>query len=94
MRERTSWNQANGSTPHRLQVAMKLRNTAAVLPPRSLPKNVQFPRPSSNVPVGSFRGAVVDLQLAVFQKTRQGIPLIQRIAHGRARRTLRQNFRL
>lgn len=33
MRESTSLNQANGSTPHRLQEAMKLRNTAAVLPP-------------------------------------------------------------
>ena len=41
----TSRNQANGSTPQRLQVAMKLINTAAVLPPLSLPKNVQLPRP-------------------------------------------------
>jgi hypothetical protein len=40
MRESTSQNHANVSTPHRLQVAMKLRNTAAVLPPPSLPKNV------------------------------------------------------
>jgi hypothetical protein len=47
MRESTSRNQANGSTPHRLQEAMKLRNTAAVLPPRSLPKKVQLPRPSA-----------------------------------------------
>ena len=44
MRESTSWNHANGSTPHRLQEAMKLRSTAAVLPPLSLPKNVQLPR--------------------------------------------------
>jgi hypothetical protein len=36
MRESTSRNQANGSTPHRLQEAMKLRNTAAVLSPPSL----------------------------------------------------------
>ena len=43
MRASTSWNQANGSTPHRLQVAMKVRSTAAVLPPLSLPKNVQLP---------------------------------------------------
>jgi len=28
--------------PERLQEAMKLRNTAAVLPPPSLPKNVQI----------------------------------------------------
>ena len=47
MRESTSRNQANGSTPHRLQEAMKLRNTAAVLPPPSLPKKVQLPRPSA-----------------------------------------------
>jgi hypothetical protein len=47
MRESTSWNHANGSTPHRLQDAMKLRSTAAVLPPLSLPKKVQFPRPSA-----------------------------------------------
>src|ERR1051326_6617859 len=44
MRESTSRNQVNGSTPQRLQEAMKLRNTAAVLPPPSLPKNVQLPR--------------------------------------------------
>src|SRR5271165_4149819 len=45
MRESTSRNQANGSTLDRLQEAMKLRSTAAVLPPPSLPKNVQLPRP-------------------------------------------------
>ena len=43
-RESTSRNHANGSTPHRLQEAIKLRSTAAVLPPLSLPKKVQFPR--------------------------------------------------
>src|ERR1044071_3826785 len=43
--ERTSRNQANGSTRLRLQEAMKLRSTAAVFPPLSLPKNVQLPRP-------------------------------------------------
>src|SRR5204862_6445687 len=47
MRESTSWNHANGSTPHRLQEAMKLRSTAAVLPPLSPPKKVQYPRPST-----------------------------------------------
>ena len=47
MRESTSRNQANGSTPQRLQDAMKLINTAAVVPPLSLPKNVQFPRPTA-----------------------------------------------
>ena len=44
MRESTSRNQANGSTPHRLQEAMKLRKTAAVVPPPSLPRKVQLPR--------------------------------------------------
>jgi hypothetical protein len=42
--------------------------------------------------IAPFRGAVVDLQLAVFQKTRQRFPLIQRIAHCRAGRTLGQNL--
>ena len=46
MRESTSRNQANGSTAHRLQDATKLRSTAAVLPPLSLPKNVELPRPA------------------------------------------------
>ena len=44
MRESTSLNQANGSTPARWQDATKLRNTAAVLPPWSLPKKVQLRR--------------------------------------------------
>jgi hypothetical protein len=35
------WNQANGSTPHRLQDATKLRSTAAVLPPLSLPNRIK-----------------------------------------------------
>ncbi len=47
MREITSRNRENGSTPHRLKEATKLRSTAAVLPPLSLPKNVQLPRPHS-----------------------------------------------
>src|SRR5689334_18119629 len=47
-----------------------------------------------DVAVGSFRGAVVDLQLAVLEKSRQGLPLVKRIAHCGARRTLRQHFRL
>jgi hypothetical protein len=45
MRESTSRNQANGSTPFRLHMAMKLSSTAAVLPPLSLPKNIQLPPP-------------------------------------------------
>src|SRR5436305_3608823 len=92
MRESTSRNQANGSTPQRLQEAMKLRSTAAVLPPPSLPKNVQLPRPSAISRLAPFRGAVVDLQLAILQKLRQRLPLIQRIGDCGPRRTLRQHF--
>ena len=44
MRESTSLNQAKGSTPARWQDAVKLRRMAAVVPPRSLPKNIQFLR--------------------------------------------------
>ena len=47
IRESTSWNQANGSTFTSSQEATKLRSTAAVLPPRSLPKNVQLLRPTA-----------------------------------------------
>src|ERR1700680_974898 len=47
-----------------------------------------------DVPVGPFGSTVVDLQLAVVQEARQRFPLVQCIAHRRARWTLRQNFRL
>jgi len=47
MRESTSWNQTKGSTFTSSQEATKLRNTAAVRPPRSLPKKVQLPRPTA-----------------------------------------------
>jgi hypothetical protein len=47
MRESTSLNQVNGSTPARWQEATKLRNTAAVLPPWSLPKKIQLRRPTA-----------------------------------------------
>src|SRR5262252_8117890 len=47
MRERTSWSQRNGSSPTRWQVATKLRSTAAVLPPWSLPKKTQLFRPTA-----------------------------------------------
>src|SRR5215475_12446334 len=40
--ERTSLNQVKGSIPIRWQDATKLRSTAAVLPPWSLPKNIQL----------------------------------------------------
>jgi len=44
MRDSTSLNQAKGSTPTRWQEAVKLRKTADVLPPPSLPKNSQLLR--------------------------------------------------
>src|SRR5579863_4160308 len=89
MRESTSCNQANGSTPHRLQEAIKLRNTAAVAAEEGPVAAAQ-----RDIAVGSFRGAVVNLQLAIFQKACQRLPLIQRIAHRGAGRALRQNLRL
>jgi hypothetical protein len=55
MRESTSPNQANGSTPHRLQEAIKLRNTAAVWPPLSLPKNDSKPHEDSYLAGHSVR---------------------------------------
>src|SRR6266852_5925113 len=94
MRESTSRNQANGSIADRLQEAIKLRSTAAVLPPLSLPKNVQLPRPSAISRLARSVAPLSISQLAVFQKARQRLPLIQRIAHRRAGRTLRQNLLL
>src|SRR6516225_1734132 len=47
MRDSTSRNQANGSTFTNSQEDIKLRSTAAVLPPRSLPKKVQLARPTA-----------------------------------------------
>ncbi|HUE02923.1 MAG TPA: hypothetical protein VMR62_25370 [Bryobacteraceae bacterium] len=49
IRDSTSLNQANGSTPTRWQEATKLRKTAAVLPPWSLPKKVQLRRPTATL---------------------------------------------
>ena len=46
-RDNTSLSQVKGSTPMRWQDATRLRKTAAVLPPSSLPKNVQFARPTA-----------------------------------------------
>jgi len=48
IRDSTSRNQANGSTAFRLHIAMKLSNTAALLPALSLPKKVQFSRPTED----------------------------------------------
>src|SRR6266849_6429969 len=47
MRESTSRNQANGSIFTSSQEVTKLRSTAAVFPPLSLPKNVQLLRPTA-----------------------------------------------
>src|SRR5438874_1873706 len=47
-----------------------------------------------DVAIGPLRGTVVNFQLAVFEKARQRLPLIQRIAHRSAGWTLRQNLRL
>jgi hypothetical protein len=46
-RDNTSLSQEKGSTPTRWQDATRLRSTGAVLPPSSLPKNVQFARPTA-----------------------------------------------
>ena len=45
MRARTSRNQAKGSTPMSWQEPVKLRRTAAVWPPESLPRKVPLWRP-------------------------------------------------
>src|SRR5262249_16389409 len=47
-----------------------------------------------DVPIGSFAGAIVDFQLAILQKARQRLPLIQRITHSGPGRTLRKNILL
>jgi hypothetical protein len=88
MRESTSWNQAKGSTRQRLQLAMKLINTAAVLPPSSLPKERPVRAADGDVAVDALGGAVVDFQVTILQETRKRIPLVQRIAHSPRARTL------
>ena len=50
IRERTSRNHAKGSTFTSPQEETKLRRTAIVLPPRSLPRNVQLLRPREQRP--------------------------------------------
>ena len=47
MRASTSRNHTHGSIFTRSQEATKVRSTAAVLPPLSLPKNVQLLRPTA-----------------------------------------------
>jgi len=55
MRESTSRNQANGSTPHRLQEAMKLRNTAALLPAIIAAKECPVAAAQGDLAIGPFR---------------------------------------
>jgi hypothetical protein len=77
-RESTSRNHANGSTPHRLQEAMKLRKTAAVLPPLSLPKKVQFPRgPNLSLGDALFPERIIQ-ELAGSENSRFGSDVIKR----------------
>jgi hypothetical protein len=49
IRPSTSLNQANGSAFTSSHEEMKLRRTAAVLPPLSLPKKVQLLRPTAKL---------------------------------------------
>jgi len=83
-------NQANGSIPARWQEATKLRNTAAVLPPWSLPKKIQLRRPTAIPRIE--RSVVVDLQVPIVTVTIQRRPILQRVTHGAPRRTLRPDF--
>ena len=53
------------------------------LDPRRLQEAMKV-RNISDVAIDPFRGAVVNLQLAIFQKARQGRALIQSLAHRNA----------
>jgi hypothetical protein len=83
MRESTSRNRANGSTPDRLREAMKLRNTAAVLPPPSLPKKVRLPRSRA---ISRLARSVARLSICsspIFEKARR------HAAYGRQRPSMK-----
>ena len=56
-RDSTSRNQAKGSAPDRWQEATKVRETAAVLPPWSLPKEGPMRRQSGKTAYGNLRMA-------------------------------------
>src|SRR5215471_15576487 len=47
-----------------------------------------------DIPIRSLGGTRVDLQIAVFEKTRERLPLIQRVSHGPCARALGQNLLL
>jgi len=79
MRESTSWNQANGSTFTNSHDATKLRSTATVLPPRSLPTKVQLRRPTA-MPRKPLGVVIIDGQVTIFYVARQRRPVLQRIS--------------
>src|SRR5258708_27058372 len=91
MRLSTSRNQANGSIFTSSHDVTKLRRTAAVLPPVSLPKNVQLFRPTAkhrndlSVPLLSMARSVTAL-------ARQCLPVLQCVGDRLPRRALRQHL--
>jgi hypothetical protein len=90
MRESTSPNQANGSTRFRLHMAMKLSSTGAVLPPWSLPKNVQL---LGSMAISPLARSVAPLSISRSPSSRNRdkcVPLNQRITHGLAGLALRR----
>jgi hypothetical protein len=59
---------------------MKLRSTAAVSPPSSMPKNVRLPRPTAISRLARSVAPSSILQLAVFLKARRSLPLNSALA--------------
>lgn len=94
MRESTSRNQANGSTPPRLHEAVKRhqhrRCRSAIVTAEERP----VPPADGHRAVGPLSLAVVDLQIAVGKVPVQRLPLIERVTHRRPRRALGQHLRL
>ena len=79
MRASTSWNQANGDAAplaRRNEAPQYRRRFAADIAPKERPVAAA----QRDITVSPFRSAVVDLQLAVFEESRQRLPLIQPIA--------------
>src|SRR5580704_8016648 len=48
--------------------------------------------PDCDIAIGPLGRAVIDLQVAILEKSGQRLPLIERIPHSFSRRTLRQNL--
>lgn len=90
-RERTSRNQADGSTFTNSQDATKLRNTAIVRPLRSLPQEYPVAAPNRDPAQRALR-VVVDWNIAVFQVARQRSPVLQQVRYGLARVAFGQQF--